>query len=469
MSTFKMKKGKREYFPAVLVSLTFVILILLSSCKKDNPVIPPPNPTDYRKITLSEEGRSCSEIWVKLTADSISLPSSMILNMSNTTEDITLYNRRDTVLYFDSLPPNSSYRFSAVLSQDTLIKSNELQVNTLSPTSHNFTYQTFELGDPLSGYSSILYGASIIDENNIWAVGEIYYADSSGDDIQYNAVHWDGTDWELKQIMYYTICGQNHKTPYPVGSIVQVENQLLAAMRGNEVVRISDTTQTEIMCLPFSMEIYSVWGKNSSNVYAAGNLGKIAKYDGSSWQSITSPTTLALTDIYSNGNGAIYAGSGNSFNGDGVLLKGDEEGVFTVMVEGGIIDESQLFKPNLYGPLGAVWVDENNIIYSGGFYLYRYKNNSWNYVTSLPENYLGGNPSLHRSVISSIRGNSVNDYIIAGGRNTLQHFNGIDWEQLGLPYDPSSAIVWRDVQMKNNTAIAVGNKGSNAFIILLKR
>ncbi len=43
-------------------------------------------------------------------------------------------------------------------------------------------------------------------------------------------------------------------------------------------------------------------------------------------------------------------------------------------------------------PLGAVWVDENNIIYSGGFYLYRYKNNSWNYVTSLPENYLGGNP-----------------------------------------------------------------------------
>ncbi len=91
------------------------------------------------------------------------------------------------------------------------------------------------------------------------------------------------------------------------------------------------------------MEIYSVWGKNSSNVYAAGNLGKIAKYDGSSWQSITSPTTLALTDIYSNGNGAIYAGSGNSFNGDGVLLKGDEEGVFTVMVEGGIIDESQLF------------------------------------------------------------------------------------------------------------------------------
>ncbi len=188
-----MKKNTREYFSAVLVSFAFIILVLLSSCKKDNPVIPPPNPTDYRKITLSEEGRSCSEIWVKLTADSISLPSSMILNMSNTTEDITLYNRRDTVLYFDSLPPNSSYRFSAVLSQDTLIKSNELQVNTLSPTSHNFTYQTFELGDPLSGYSSILYGASIIDENNIWAVGEIYYADSSGNDIQYNAVHWDGT------------------------------------------------------------------------------------------------------------------------------------------------------------------------------------------------------------------------------------------------------------------------------------
>ncbi len=464
-----MKKDTREYFSTVLVSLGFVILFLLSSCKKDNPVIPPePSPVDHRKITLANEGTSCSEIWLKLTADSINLPISVILNMNSTMEDITLSNRRDTVLYFDSLPLNSSYRFSAALSQDTLIKSNELQVNTLSPTSHNFTYQTFELGDPLSGYSSILYGASIIDGNNIWVVGEIYEVDSSGNDIQYNAAHWNGTDWELKQILYYTICGQSHKTPYPVGSIVQVENQLWAAMRGNEVVRISDTTQTEIMCLPLSMEIYSVWGNNSSNVYAAGNLGNIARYDGNSWQSIPSPTILTLIDIYSNGNGAIYAAGIDVSQDKGIVLKGNSSG-FSVMINSEIITEDELFD-KLYGELESVWVDENGIIYAGGDLLYRYKNNQWNYETSLPENYIGGNPgAFYRGSIASIRGNGSNDYIIAGGRNTLKHFNGIDWEQIGLPYSPSSPIAYGKVEQKGNTAVAVGWNGNKAFIILLKR
>ena len=53
-----MKKEKREYFPAVLVSLAFVILILLSSCKKDNPVIPPVEPPPIVKdtLTISVEG-----------------------------------------------------------------------------------------------------------------------------------------------------------------------------------------------------------------------------------------------------------------------------------------------------------------------------------------------------------------------------------------------------------------------------
>ncbi len=53
-----MKKEKREYFPSGLVSLAFVILILLSSCKKDNPVIPPiePPPVVKDTVTISVEG-----------------------------------------------------------------------------------------------------------------------------------------------------------------------------------------------------------------------------------------------------------------------------------------------------------------------------------------------------------------------------------------------------------------------------
>jgi hypothetical protein len=75
---------------------------------------------------------------------------------------------------------------------------------------------------------------------------------------------------------------------------------------------------------------------------------------------------------------------------------------------------------------------------------------------------------LHRGFISSIRGNGSNDFVIAGDRNTLKHFNGISWQQIGLPYNPQSQISLIAKQ-KGNTVVAVGSNGSKAFIILLNR
>ena len=50
----------------------------------------------------------------------------------------------------------------------------------------------------------MLYDVAIINENNIWAVGEIMIADTSQNGYTtYNAVHWDGSEWELKRIPYY--------------------------------------------------------------------------------------------------------------------------------------------------------------------------------------------------------------------------------------------------------------------------
>ena len=102
--------------------------------------------------------------------------------------------------------------------------------------------------------------------------------------------------------------------------------------------------------------------------------------------------------------------------------------------------------------------------------MFQYKNDKWDYVRSLPENYIGGNPGAsYRGFISSIRGNASNDFVVAGDRNTLKHFNGINWQQIGLPYSPSSSIIWYKVEQKGNTIVAVGDYGSKAFIILLNR
>lgn len=68
----------------------------------------------------------------------------------------------------------------------------------LDTTSHNFVWEI----DTLGSYGSYLMDVVIIDENDVWAVGQIksgYDTTISGNDtfytpIKYNAVHWDGTE-----------------------------------------------------------------------------------------------------------------------------------------------------------------------------------------------------------------------------------------------------------------------------------
>ncbi|HQI42470.1 MAG TPA: glucosyl transferase, partial [Ignavibacteriaceae bacterium] len=307
---------------------------------------------------------------------------------------------------------------------------------------------------------------------DIWAVGEIYINDSLGqaDLIPYNSLHWNGNSWELKRIYFPVVCSQSNLIPYPSRSInVFSDNELWLSTGGDKIAIIKEGVQINQFCLPsnLSMSINKIWGNSKSNFYVIGNEGKIGNYNGNSWTSVTSGTTLPLTDIYAKNDDEVYAVGINVQEVKGVVLKGNSSG-FSVMINAEIISENELFN-KLYGDLAAVWIDENGTVYTGGSLLYEFKNNKWNYVRSLPENYIGGNiGSNYRGAIGSISGNSSNDYIIAGDRNTLKHFNGMSWAQIGLPYNPQSQIGLM-VKQKGKTAVAVGSNGSKAFIILLNR
>ncbi|MCK9280031.1 MAG: glucosyl transferase, partial [Melioribacteraceae bacterium] len=66
----------------------------------------------------------------------------------------------------------------------------------------DFVWETFTFGEHSS---SSLYDVAIIDENNIWAVGEIYLKDSTGqiEPHYYNLAKWDGSTWHLSRVYYY--------------------------------------------------------------------------------------------------------------------------------------------------------------------------------------------------------------------------------------------------------------------------
>ena len=274
----------KPLFNFLLFVLTTTLFI---SCNTTEPPIITPPPQDLRKITLTFEDASCTEVWLKIKADSLTLPAELTLKQYIPTGDslsqIFVLNTQDSVLYIDSLLPNQTYNYQAVLSTDTTIKSEKITAQTLEPTSHNFTWQTWEFGQHSS---SVLYDVAIIGENNIWAVGEIYMNDSLGnpDPNAYNAVHWDGSEWELKRIYHGSSCNPVDYPPF----------KSIFAFSGTEIVLTSGgsigwfdgvTNRTDCSINPIlTGAINKIWGTSINDLYIVGNDGNIAYYNGTTGQ-----------------------------------------------------------------------------------------------------------------------------------------------------------------------------------------
>ncbi len=159
-----MKKG-------FCVLLLIILSLIVKSCNTTEPL-------DGQSLNLNLEDVSCTEAWIKLTATNFQLPATVTLKQTNSTDDtkseILNLNTKDSLLYIDSLLPNQSYKFQSVIQSinQSEVNSNELRVTTMDTTSHNFTWQSFEFGEH---GASFLWDVAIIEENNIWAVGEIYF------------------------------------------------------------------------------------------------------------------------------------------------------------------------------------------------------------------------------------------------------------------------------------------------------
>ena len=257
-----------------------LFIISLTSCSTTEP---PDSPEPALKLEL--EDVSCTEAWITLTTNNLQLPAAINVLKNNSLSHSFILNTQDSLLYIDSLLPNQTYKYQ-VSSIQYQVSSNELSITTMDTTSHNFTWQTWTFGEHSS---STLYDVAIIDENNIWAVGEIYMNDSLGNSISYNAVHWNGSEWELKRILYKggfwvirTIFAFNSNDIWFSGYIRYLNGQFL---------------ELPIPDILIGWGINKLWGSSSSDIYVVGNEGNIAHYNGTSWTKIESGTTLDINDI----------------------------------------------------------------------------------------------------------------------------------------------------------------------------
>jgi hypothetical protein len=445
--------------------MKLIVFILISLCAfncKEHPTQP-----TQPAAPLTVLDASCIEAWIKISATTFPETVSLLRNDS-TVLNVTLA-QQDTIVVDRNLLPTHTYTYKTrVLA--TGVTSDGVKATTMDTTSNNFTFEIDTLSTSITN-PGMLVDVAIINDTLAYAVGNIAAIDSTGASKLYNVAIWNGVKWELKSFLSDT------RILYPgsIGDTVTfAQGSAIFAFNENDIWIAAgcmfhfDGSGWAQMQASYAGIQCRLWGTSSSQMWCVEAQGKIIYHTGNDWQQVQSGTTMWLSDIYGANGKVLVAGSNDEY-AQGIILNLNGS-TCTTVEESDLITSDQLFKPKLYGEIATVWIDEKNAIYAGGNLLFWNKFNQWDYVRSLPENYLGGNQNVfYRGFIGRIRGNASNDLWIGGDRNTLRHFNGATWTQVGLPYDPNSAIAWPGLAVRGNLCIATGENGRLAIAVVIRR
>ena len=408
----------------LLLSFSFCLL----SCDTTDP--PPDNGNGNGddkpkpKLTLSVDDTSPTEVWLNVTTENIPLPDTLKLLRNNVTvQTIQLYDSSYTI-YEDSPLPSQSYSYRAVIN-DTV--TSEATAVTMDTTSHNFTWEVFEFGEHSN---SILRDVAIIDENNIWAVGEIYLKDSTGanDSKLYNAVHWNGSQWEISRITVNY--NDRFITPVMYGIYAFSEDEIWTTSGIPTRWNGEEWVQYHL----FDMGILSqndgiltkIWGSSSNDLYFVGSLGTITHYNGTSWSKIESGTEVDLRDVWGDGSKVFITGMDDS-NGNTVLLSLNNSTLQTLY-------DYNVLSPNqgdLEGFVRGVWFNEFPYFYLlTSSHVTRIRKDNMEEQKRIYEVSPGFTGGYHH-----IRGSGINDLMIVGNRNHIAHYNGRSWREYTEIFD----------------------------------
>jgi hypothetical protein len=281
-------------------------------------------------------------------------------------------------------------------------------------TSHNFTWEIDTLG-----ISGSLRDVQIIDENNIWVVGEIEVDDpdssfnGTGRET-FNTAHWNGIEWEL--ILIDRVVDFDAIFAFNKNEIWFSDGCFIYLYDGT-----SFTKKWECDWETYGPgQANAIWGSSSSDLYFVGRNGSIIHYDGTTFTKMASPTTQDLDGIVGvvdseSGEKRIWVNGWGGYPFRGFLMQYDGTDWEIVWDENNpFFEDSQYIEPTLHIP------DEKYlVIYSGG------QDNS---ILSIHDQEdLNQYEILHydyHGFIRSLAGDKVNDIIGVGDLTNAIHFNG---------------------------------------------
>jgi hypothetical protein len=427
-----------------ILLLSFLSLFVIAACNMFNE---PAHNNPNGNITLNVEDASCTEAWIEVKFAGVEFPAELRFYINDSLAE-SLTAVKDTLLYIEGLQPSRTYRLKAkaVRPQETVAKSAEAEVTTMDTTSHDFTWQTFTFGG--SGGSSWLNDVAIINENDIWAVGEINIADTTNPNgyTTYNAVHWNGQEWELKRI---------DGNGYPRNTVYAFnENDVWfdGFIKWNGYEYSVHINNFPLEPNGDGWRVYGMWGTSSSDFYIVGEHGNIAHYNGTSWEKIESGTEMPITDIWGDyneitGQYEVYATASDFVNYEIIEIIGT---TVTKRITGAP-PQGQAF-------IQGIWCDAPYKYYIACLDLWETNKignpNDWELVSDIPNG----------RCVDRITADGKNNVWVVGSFGELMKFNGIRWKSYRDILGESHGF--SDIAVKGNLAVTLSSRYTAKVIVI---
>ena len=308
-------------------------------------------------------------------------------------------------------------------------------------TSNNFTWQTFTFGASNAG-SSHLADVAIVSDSDIWCVGAIYLdsADGEPDPNAYNAVHWNGSNWQLERIKTNACGGVEYP---PIQTIFAFSsNDILFAHIDGSISHYNgiDFTNDCSLITQLNGSANKIWGESRNDFYVVSSSGFIAHSQNGSWQKMESGTTIDLRDIWGSSDGqTVWAcGYSNDYSRS-ILLNYDGTSWKTPWVK-----QPSGTKPPYQYFISSQWASDNFLYVAADIGIFRTPLNGSDSTKEILS--LSSGPH-------SIRGSADNNIAIALDDGSVWHYNGASWfkETNSVQSKPLYSIA-----VSANTIVAVG-------------
>jgi len=431
--------------------LLIAALLCAISCKEC------PTEPDYN-IYLTAEDVFCTSVVMNVTLPDSGDVSAFALDRDDSTVATYTCYDDDTLIIDEGLTPDNDYIYRVRFMKDgkTKSESDPVAVHTMDTTSHYFIWEI----DTLGNYGSYLKDTWIVDENNIWVVGNI-----ETDSGTYNAAKWDGDKWNIFRISFYYRSDLISTELYSIYYFS--ENDIWVTTYSFPVHwNGSEWTLYHIQDMGLDASTgFGIWGTSSSNIYFVGRKGSIVHYEGSTFTKMESGIEINFKDIYGNGSEVSAVGyeTDGELGGQSVALHFHNGTWSTIRHEYNFYPYND---PHAWGMISTVWAYGKYAYYMSWAGLMKYnpeKNNSEEWFSKYDMN-------TDDKYIVRIRGNALNDIMLADNWAYFIHYNGQSWKTCYEVYNqlPNGQIDINGMDYKDNLIVAVGELSRSWQAVIIR-